>query len=192
MYLILISCLEGVHKGVLGPYYRCQCICIIGENMAIRLRLRALMYISKYIMQFETKQKFTVIGLWGKRIIVYRWLNTIYTVEKTALHQVIPSAPAYIWIDKWIFFNHCSIDKCLPLIAYSIPTYSKHMHLLERCWHWNGKVILTALLLFTKTESSSEWLTWSSLETLKLVFNVSSDDQGSHPDDLSVSVLEAT
>ena len=40
----------------------------------------------------------------------------------------------------------------------------------------------------TETERSSGWLPWSSLGTLKLTFNVSSDEQGSHPDDLSVSV----
>ena len=40
----------------------------------------------------------------------------------------------------------------------------------------------------TETERSSGWLPGSSLETLKLVFNVSNDDEGSHPDDLSVSV----
>ena len=34
---------------------------------------------------------------------------------------------------------------------------------------------------------SSGWLPWSSLATLKLAFIVSSDDRGSHPDDLSVS-----
>ena len=37
-------------------------------------------------------------------------------------------------------------------------------------------------------ERSSEWLPWPSLGTLKTSFNVPSDDQGSHPDDLSVSV----
>ena len=35
---------------------------------------------------------------------------------------------------------------------------------------------------------SSRWLPWSSLGTLKLVFNVPSDDQGSRPDDLSISL----
>ena len=38
----------------------------------------------------------------------------------------------------------------------------------------------------TEAIKSSGWLPWSSLWTLKLVFNVSSDDQGSHTDDLSV------
>ena len=36
----------------------------------------------------------------------------------------------------------------------------------------------------------SGWLPWSSLGTLKLAFNISSDDQGSHPDDLSISVFD--
>ena len=38
------------------------------------------------------------------------------------------------------------------------------------------------------TERSSERLLMSSLGMMKLVFNVASDGQGSHPDDLSVSV----
>ena len=40
----------------------------------------------------------------------------------------------------------------------------------------------------TEMERSSEWLPWSSLVTLKLAFNVTGDDQGSQPDDLSASV----
>ena len=34
-------------------------------------------------------------------------------------------------------------------------------------------------------QKSSGWLPWSSLGTLKHVFNVPSDDQGSHPEDLN-------
>ena len=39
----------------------------------------------------------------------------------------------------------------------------------------------------TGTKRSSGWLPWSSLGRLKLAFNISSDEQGSHPDDLSSS-----
>ena len=39
-----------------------------------------------------------------------------------------------------------------------------------------------------QTETSSMWLPWSSLGTLKLAFNISSDRKGSHPGDLSVSM----
>ena len=42
---------------------------------------------------------------------------------------------------------------------------------------------------FTETERSSGWQLWYSLETLKTCFHVSSEYQGCHPDDLSVSVL---
>ena len=42
--------------------------------------------------------------------------------------------------------------------------------------------------LYTESERSSKWLSSSSLGTLKLVFSVSSNDQGSHPDDLCISV----
>ena len=49
------------------------------------------------------------------------------------------------------------------------------------CWGWN--------IPGEQTERSSGWLPLSRLGTLKLVFNVSSDDQGSHPDDLYISVI---
>ena len=39
----------------------------------------------------------------------------------------------------------------------------------------------------TETEMSSGWQLWSSLETFKTSFNVHSDYQGCHPDDLFVS-----
>ena len=42
--------------------------------------------------------------------------------------------------------------------------------------------------LCTETERSSDWQLWCSLETLKLVFNVSSEYQGCQPDDIFVSV----
>ena len=45
--------------------------------------------------------------------------------------------------------------------------------------------------LCTETETSSGWLPWLSLGTLKLASNIFSDDQGSHPDDLSVSVYNS-
>ena len=42
---------------------------------------------------------------------------------------------------------------------------------------------------YTETERSSRWLICSSLEMLKVSFNVPSEDQSSHPGELSVSVL---
>ena len=62
---------------------------------------------------------------------------------------------------------------------------------MENCNKWDGIQIRfvhskhTLYLTLTETQKSSEWLTWSSLGTLKLAFNVSCDDQGSHTDDLS-------
>ena len=41
----------------------------------------------------------------------------------------------------------------------------------------------------SETETSSRWLPWSSLETLKTSFNVPGDDHGSHSVDFSVSVV---
>ena len=43
--------------------------------------------------------------------------------------------------------------------------------------------------IYRETGGSSGWLSWSSLETLKTRFNISSDDQGTHIDELSISVL---
>ena len=40
----------------------------------------------------------------------------------------------------------------------------------------------------TETERSSGWQPWYSLETLKASFNVSSEYQGCHPEDISVCV----
>ena len=42
--------------------------------------------------------------------------------------------------------------------------------------------------LYRETGRSSGWQPWHSLETLKHVFNISSEYQDCHPDDLSVSV----
>ena len=55
---------------------------------------------------------------------------------------------------------------------------------------WSAAVYSFAPILSTRrtqTERSSGWLLWSSLGTLKLAFNVSSDDQDSHLDDFSIS-----
>ena len=49
--------------------------------------------------------------------------------------------------------------------------------------------VLVTTCCLTKMQWSSVWLPWSSLEMLKLAFNISSDNQGSPPDDLSLSVL---
>ena len=49
----------------------------------------------------------------------------------------------------------------------------------------------TQWVYHTETDRSSGWLPWSSLEMLKLAFNISSDKQGSHPD-IHVSVALAS
>ena len=56
------------------------------------------------------------------------------------------------------------------------------IHLCQSDW------LCTESAASTETERSSGWMPYSSLETLKTSFNVSSDDQGSHSDDLSVAV----
>ena len=52
-----------------------------------------------------------------------------------------------------------------------------------------AKVKAEENVYITETERSSGWLSCSSLEMLKASFNVPSDDQGSHPADISVSVI---
>ena len=58
------------------------------------------------------------------------------------------------------------------------------------CWtsEVNIMIIFDIISCSLKWERSSGWLPWSSLETLKASFNISMDDQGSHTDDISVSV----
>ena len=58
--------------------------------------------------------------------------------------------------------------------------------------HFLNPYWLGILDIHTETERSSGWLPWSSLGALKLAFNVSSDDKGSHPDVLSISVHQST
>ena len=60
-------------------------------------------------------------------------------------------------------------------------------------WRHHHMTIFSDVPLFwhithSETIRSSGWLFWSSLGTLKLALNVSSEDQGSHRDGLSVSL----
>ena len=65
-------------------------------------------------------------------------------------------------------------------------------------WLWRHRNVYTDWIMFsvsryivfiyTETEMSG-WLPCLSLETLKAIFSVPSDDKGSHPDELSVSVI---
>ena len=69
-----------------------------------------------------------------------------------------------------------------------MDTWSALWVLLAWCFSTRASWIDAVLSTYTETERSSEWQPWYSLETLKLVFNVSSEYQSCHPDDLSVSV----
>ena len=55
--------------------------------------------------------------------------------------------------------------------------------------YWESTYMYSWLLI-TETDRSSEWQPWYSLETLKLVLNVSSEYQGCYSDDPFVSVIE--
>ena len=55
-------------------------------------------------------------------------------------------------------------------------------------WLGLGLFIQTFRLVITETGRSSGWRPWCSLHTLKLVFNVCSEHQGCHPDNLFLSV----
>ena len=109
--------------------------------------------------------------------------------------------------------------KVITIWSYKHQVVSKHhqlQYLLNSCFKLTKKEILklcvTGLLwrgstygpwaplikgyqcgkrsdAIIETEGAAWWLPWSSPVTLKLSFNVPSDDHGSHPDDLFVSVM---
>ena len=61
-----------------------------------------------------------------------------------------------------------------------------------RITHYTGSFWYATTSLRQKRKRSSGWQRCYSLETLKLVFNVSSEYQGCHPDDISASVYDNT
>ena len=102
--------------------------------------------------------------------------------------MIVGSRPYYLsrgsairsshWID--IFWIHRNI------FAFSI---------ISQCWNgtgsWNPSswMMTTLLSYITEMKRSSGWLPWYSQETLKTIFNVSSEYQGCHPDGLPVCVI---
>ena len=88
-------------------------------------------------------------------------------------------------------FNGLSKDKCKTrqetfkvwdLVRPILEIWRYLTKVEEKQWMRNG------IYKSTETERSSGWQLWYSLETLKTSFNVSSEYQGCHPDDLSVFV----
>ena len=97
------------------------------------------------------------------------------------------------------FFTLLTMPYAGPLLSVSLVHGKPSVawpHIGTRPWWWILTRAFPALLNlcwdnpldYTETEKWSGWQPWYSLETLKLVFNVSSEYQGCHPDDLSVSV----
>ena len=68
---------------------------------------------------------------------------------------------------------------CQLIKLWQNKAHQNYVHILWYILYLEIKIIMIR---------SSRWLPWSSLGTLKLVFNVPSDDQGSRPDDLSISL----
>ena len=58
-------------------------------------------------------------------------------------------------------------------------------HYLKQCWPWS---LMPYDVINTEMERSSGWQPWYSLQMLKTSFNISSEYQGCHPEDLSISV----
>ena len=84
--------------------------------------------------------------------------------------------------------QHFVTEMC-TCVHISVTKWCIVGYLSDALWDlWDGSIDTKFGLAVRKI--SSEWLPWSPLGTLKLAFNVSSDDQGIHPDDLCVSVVE--
>ena len=83
--------------------------------------------------------------------------------------------------------------------SVAIDAFQKFLNIIiDNCSNWCSSIAIHYFsdtgcvgISIPETEMSSGWLPWSSLGTLKLVFSVSSEDQGSHshPHDISVSVI---
>ena len=99
---------------------------------------------------------------------------------------------------KWHFSSIsvlCSIVVCYQL-SFRVTSLALGK---SYDWHWGNVMIGTGAILLpqcqwsnpdAEMERSAVWLPCSSLEMLKASFNVSSDEQGSHPDNLSISLEE--
>ena len=97
---------------------------------------------------------------------------------------------AIIWINAGILLN-VPLGTNFSEISIEIYKFSlKKMHLkMGTGGHFfSGLNALNYRNNITETGRLSGWLSWLSLETLKLDFKVSNDEQDSRPDDLSVSV----
>ena len=82
---------------------------------------------------------------------------------------------------------------CLKMAPFKITTtYPIGQCVNNSCWLCNDfHVLLNCIIIdvhYTETDRSSGWLPWSSLETLKTCFIVSTDGQGSHSENFSISV----
>ena len=117
----------------------------------------------------------------------FREQNALRVVYASFIFHVTPSYYIYS------FVNLDSLNPFRTAIQYirrvqkftSWNNFSSMSTVNQLC---NFRPSSFASITYTDTERSSRWLSWSSLETLKTSFNVPSVDNGSHSDDLSVSV----
>ena len=89
--------------------------------------------------------------------------------------------------NKWVM-SLCGMHKAGTVPCVLISQVKIILGRVCTPWLGFGLLIQTFRLVTTKTERSSGWRPCCSLETFKLVFNVASDYQGCHPDDLFVCV----
>ena len=75
------------------------------------------------------------------------------------------------WSKIDLILSFCTLSHCY------LPCYMRALFLCQQPLHWTGKVVTMTPLVVT-----------GDVEGKLQAFDVSSDDQGNHPDDLSVSV----
>ena len=97
--------------------------------------------------------------------------------------------------EKWSKFQHG--------IGYWLGAVQATSHCLNQCWHSSSTHIYTSVGVtessimplydrtISETDTSSRWLPGSSLEALKLAISASGDGWGSHPGDISVSLMKS-
>ena len=141
-------------------------------------------------------------------LFLYTVFSMILWYYALCLKAAILPSEKLLWlpvVDIYLFIFYIFLTSSLLYFCFHCQVVCNFVSQLSRCIP-HGKLNFRLLFLLTvyiwlsyhddansnstEMEQSSGWLPWSSLsrETLKTSFIVSSDDQGSHPDDLSVSM----
>ena len=126
----------------------------------------------------------TISGLYSTYEVVLvcshsQWFQHITTT-------FIPRSPffALLFVHKWTWLiNNSYISSCHKRMAWWCSWICKSCSTsASGSIHSNGRENRD---IYTGTKRSSGWLPSTSLEMLKVAFNVSGDEQGSHPDGIS-------